>query len=78
MITAEMTSTSKTESDQYPKLRVVNGVTEKLCFCCNHWKPLTDFSPGGRSHGSSEGGKHCECRECNAARHRRRYAAAKS
>ena len=31
------------------------------------WKPLTAFSPGGDSHGASEGGRHCECRECNAS-----------
>ena len=24
-------------------------------------------SPGGDSHGASEGGRHCECRECNAS-----------
>jgi hypothetical protein len=58
------------------KLRIVNGITQKLCSCCKKWKPLSAFSPGGRNKSDSEGGKHCECRECNAARHRRRYAAA--
>jgi len=59
------------------KIRVRNGVTEKLCSACKVWKPLTDFSPGGKSHQrASEGGVHCECRECNAARHRRRYVKA--
>ena len=60
------------------KLRTRYGVEEKRCSYCRTWKPLTDFSPGGKSHGSSEGGRHCECRACNAARHRRRYAAAKT
>ena len=59
------------------KIRVTNGVTEKLCSSCKVWKPTTDFSPGGKSHQrASEGGVHCECRECNAARHRRRRSAA--
>jgi hypothetical protein len=60
-----------------PKLRERNGVMEKRCSCCGLWKPLTDFSPGGSSHGPSEGGKHCECHECNAKRHRDRYATAR-
>jgi len=58
------------------KLRNRNGVDEKLCSSCKRWKPLTDFSPGGKSHGPSEGGRHCECKPCNAGRHRRRDAAA--
>jgi hypothetical protein len=32
------------------KIRVRNGVTEKWCVTCKIWKPLTDFSPGGKSH----------------------------
>jgi len=32
------------------KIRVRNGVREKLCSACKIWKPLTDFSPGGESH----------------------------
>jgi hypothetical protein len=61
------------------KIRVINGVTEKWCVTCENWKPLTAFSPGGKSHRtSSEGGVHCECRECNASRHRRRYAESKA
>ncbi len=60
------------------KIRVINGVTEKWCVTCEIWKPLICFSPGGKSHQTaSEGGVHCECRDCNAARHRRRYAEAK-
>jgi hypothetical protein len=51
---------------------VRNGVEGKVCSCCRMWKPLQDFSPGGKSHGRSQGGRHCECRACNAARHRRR------
>jgi len=60
------------------KLRTRNGIAEKLCSCCQQWKPLDAFSPGGKSHERTEGGRHCECRECNNARHRRRYAALKS
>ena len=61
------------------KIRVRNGVTEKFCSTCKGWKPLTDFSPGGESHKrASEGGVFCECRDCNAGRHRRRYAVAKT
>jgi len=60
------------------KIRVVNGVTEKWCVSCKTWKPIAKFSPGGNSHQrASERGVHCECRECNADRHRRRYAKAK-
>jgi RNase P subunit RPR2 len=59
------------------KLRTVNGVEEKFCSTCKAWKPFSAFSPGGRSHQGSEGGVHCECKPCNAARHRMRYAAKK-
>jgi hypothetical protein len=31
------------------KIRVRNGVTEKLSSTCNGWKPIADFSPGGKS-----------------------------
>jgi hypothetical protein len=61
------------------KIRVINGVTEKWCVTCEVWKPVTDFSVGGKSHQTtSEGGVHCECRKCNAARHRRSYAESKA
>lgn len=61
------------------KIRVTNAVTEKWCTSCEAWKPLSDFSPGGKSHQTeNEGGVHCECRECNAARHRRRYSESKA
>jgi hypothetical protein len=61
---------------KWPKLRVKDGVEEKFCSTCQKWKPRTAFSPGGEGHKGSEGERHCECRECNNARHRRRYAAA--
>jgi hypothetical protein len=59
----------------HPKLRVNNEIAEKFCSVCQTWKLLTGFSPGEQSHEGSEGGRHCECRECNNAR-RWRYAAA--
>lgn len=60
------------------KIRARNGVIRKLCSTCKVWKPLTDFSPGGETHRrGTEGGVHCECRSCNAGRHRHRYAEAK-
>jgi len=64
-----------TKALNWPKLRTLNGVEEKLCSACRKWKPLTDFSPGGASHEGSEGGRHCECKACNAARHRKRRKA---
>lgn len=67
------------EGWEWKKVRVRNGITEKLCSTCRAWKPLTGFSPGGKSHDRpSEAGKHRECRTCNAARHRERYAGTKT
>jgi hypothetical protein len=60
------------------KLRMRNRIQEKLCSTCKTWKALTDFSPGGESHQGSEGGVHCECKPCNAKRHRDRRLAAKA
>jgi len=31
------------------KICAINGVTEKWCVTCKIWKPLTDFTPGGKS-----------------------------
>jgi len=46
-----------------------NGVTEKLSSTCNGWKPIADFSPGGKSQqNGSERRVHCECRACNSGR----------
>src|SRR5262245_61915782 len=52
-----------------------SGIAGKACSTCEQWKPLEDFSPGGMSHGPSQGGRHCQCRPCNALAHRRRNAA---
>jgi hypothetical protein len=60
------------------KLRTSDGQAEKLCSACNTWKPVANFSPGGKSHEDSEGGLHCECKACNAKRHRERYVVAKA
>ena len=36
------------------KLRTFNGATEKRCNICNQWKPLSEFSGGGKKHQGSE------------------------
>jgi uncharacterized membrane protein len=59
------------------KLRTVNGIIEKRCNICDRWKPLSEFSGGGKKHEGSEAGKHCECRDCNNEKHRRNYRAKK-
>jgi hypothetical protein len=51
-----------------------NGVSGKVCSSCDTWKPLEEFSPGGKSHGSSQGGRHCQCKSCNALAHQRQRA----
>ena len=50
-----------------------DGILGKVCSSCREWKPLSDYSPGGASHGLSQGGKHCQCRGCNAKAHRIRH-----
>lgn len=41
-----------------------NGVKGKVCSTCDTWKPLDDF-PKDPSHGPSQGGRHCRCKECH-------------
>lgn len=43
----------------------VNGVDGKHCTVCGMWKPLDDF-PHDRTHGQSQGGKHCQCKRCQS------------
>ncbi len=40
-----------------------NGIKGKECSKCNEWKPLNEF-PNDPTHGESQGGKHCRCKEC--------------
>ena len=51
---------------------VKRGVEGKICSTCDAWKPLSDF-PAHRTHGPSQGGRHCRCLECHrvAARKKR-------
>jgi hypothetical protein len=50
-----------------------DGTHGKICSTCQKWKPLGDFPPD-RTHGLSQGGRHCRCRECHAAKGRIRAA----
>ncbi len=40
-----------------------DGVDGKVCSSCRRWKPLPDFFVD-RSHGASQGGRHCKCKVC--------------
>jgi hypothetical protein len=53
-------------------IKTHSGVSEKICSTCRQWKPLADF-PTDRTHGASQGHRHCRCRQCHrdAARTRR-------
>ena len=37
----------------------------KICSKCRKWKPLSDF-PKDRTHGESQGGRHCRCKLCHS------------
>lgn len=41
-----------------------NGVEGKVCSHCSKWKELYKF-PNDASKGTSQGGKHCVCKECH-------------
>lgn len=41
-----------------------DGVPGKVCSRCRIWKPLEEF-PTDPTHGSSQGGRHCNCRQCH-------------
>jgi hypothetical protein len=45
-------------------VEIRNGVRGKVCSTCRNWKPLADF-PTDPSHPSSQGGRHCRCKECH-------------
>ena len=52
---------------------IKNGIEGKACSTCRKWKALEQF-PSDSTHGPSQGGRHCRCRECHrlAAAKRRR------
>ena len=57
--------------------REVDGISEKLCGCCNEWKPLGDIN---FQFIKTSGAWHCYCRPClyakNAERARSKKVAA--
>ena len=48
-----------------------NEVEGKICSTCDNWKPLNDF-PTDSTHGPSQGGRHCRCRECHRLKARKK------
>lgn len=43
---------------------IKNGIKGKVCSTCRKWKPLDEF-PTDPTHGDSQGGRHCRCKECH-------------
>ena len=43
---------------------VKNGIEGKRCSKCHQWKALEEF-PTDPTHGPSQGGRHCRCKECH-------------
>jgi len=53
---------------------IKNGLEGKVCSTCRVWKPLIEF-PLDSSHGPSQGGRHCRCKECHRRKaHEKRQA----
>ena len=52
-----------------------DGVEGKGCSNpeCRKWKPLSDF-PTDPTHGPTQGGRHCRCKECHREAYKRRRA----
>jgi hypothetical protein len=48
-------------------LSMREGIIGKVCSTCRTWKPLGEFPPD-RTHGASQGGRHCRCRACHRAK----------
>lgn len=44
-------------------LETRNGIVGKVCSSCKGWKPLDGFYRDG-SHGATQAGRHCRCKEC--------------
>jgi hypothetical protein len=47
------------------------GIEGKKCSTCHTWKPLKEFSTDP-THGTSQGGRHCRCKECHKLKARMR------
>lgn len=52
------------------------GVKGKVCSTCRSWKPLSDYYPD-RTHGPTQGGRHCRCKDCHSRKGTERRAALK-
>lgn len=48
---------------------IKHGIKGKVCSTCRKWKPLDDF-PTDPTHGASQGGRHCRCKECHRTKAR--------
>ena len=48
---------------------IKKGVKGKVCSTCRKWKQLDDF-PTDRTHCSTQGGRHCRCKECHRTKAR--------
>ncbi len=46
---------------------VVQKGVKKGCSICRKWGPLSEF-PQDRTHGESQGGRHCRCKSCHGAK----------
>lgn len=55
---------------------VQNGISGKICSRCRIWKPLNDF-PRDRTHGSTQGGRHCRCKMCHSEANKQKRVKAK-
>src|ERR1051326_9063933 len=56
---------SPTSSDNFDMaLEIRNGITGKVCSRCRTWKALHEY-PTDRTHGPTQGGRHCRCRACH-------------
>lgn len=49
-----------------------HGIDGKVCSTCKKWKALDDF-PRDRTHGASQGGRHCRCKACHKAKRQTRH-----
>lgn len=53
------------ENERHKMVIIIkNSINGKVCSTCRKWKPLDDF-PTDPTHGPSQGGRHCSCKECH-------------